>query len=299
MKISIDKGSGFCFGVSSVIDMAEEIIDSGQKLYCLGEIVHNEKEVSRLVRKGMTFIEVSDLKNLKNVNVLIRAHGEPPSTYELCKENNINIIDGTCPIVKKVQKRIRKTYTEQEKDDSQIIIYGKEWHPEVIGLNGQTNNSCLVVSAADQLNVADLKKNVTLFSQTTMDTDGYREIVEKINKAASEGEAKQINFNNTICKHISHRQPQIARFAKENELVIFVAGKKSSNGKILFEICKKENPKSHLVSKPEEVQKEWLNGINSIGISGGTSTPLWLLNLVAEKVRELLTVDGHQSTVTS
>lgn len=264
--------------------MAEEILERGEKLYCLGQIVHNEKEVKRLEDKGLQFIELEDLNNLSDTQVLIRAHGEPPSTYELCRKNNISIIDGTCPIVNKLQKNIKKAWDEMDSAKDRIIIYGKPEHPEVIGLNGQTGNQCLVVSRTDQLPVNIEVRNLYLFSQTTMDSDGFAEVEEGITSLIGKDPEKNLISKNTICRHISHRQPGITEFAHENELIIFVAGKHSSNGKILYEICKKENPNCRFISEVEELKPEWIKGIDNIGITGATSTPEWLLREVEKKI---------------
>jgi len=288
VKISIEKGAGFCFGVSKLIDMAEEILDKGEKLYCLGEIVHNEKEVKRLVDKGMQFITVEDLKELHNTSVMIRAHGEPPSTFEICEKNTISVIDGTCPIVRALQKKIKKAHESSDTDKEQILIYGKNDHPEVIGLKGQTNGKAIVINDPDQLKNTELNAGVSLFSQTTMDSEGFKEIEEALFQKSLEDPKLKVHVNNTICKHISHRQPGITEFARNNDLIIFVAGKNSSNGKILFEICKKENSNCIFISETEEVRKEWLTGYEKIGITGGTSTPDWLLSQTAEKIKKLL-----------
>lgn len=288
MKISIEKGSGFCSGVTRAISMAEKVMESGQKLYCLGEIVHNEKEVRRLLDKGMEFITSDDLENLKDTNVLIRAHGEPPETYEVCERNNINIIDGTCPIVRTLQKKIRNTYLNSNREDTQIIIYGKPEHPEVIGLNGQAENKCTIIQGTDQLNNIELKDENILFSQTTMDSDGYNDLAERIKERLIKSETKKLVFNNTICKHISHRQPGIIDFARKNQLIIFVAGKNSSNGRILYEICKKENPNCKFISETDELNSKWFRGISTVGITGATSTPKWLLHQTAKEINRIV-----------
>ena len=287
VNITIEEGSGFCFGVSRVIEMAEEILERGESLYCLGEIVHNEKEVKRLVDMGMKFIEVEDLNNLSDTRVMIRAHGEPPSTYEICEKNNISIVDGTCPIVKNLQKKVRKSYETSDPANEQIVIYGKKDHPEVIGLNGQTGNNSLIISKAEELENVDLKKGITLFSQTTMDSKGFQEVAMELNKRNKNSPNGKLMVKNTICNHISHRQPGIISFARNNELIIFVAGKNSSNGKILFEICKKENPNCIFISETNEIQKKWFTGYRNIGITGGTSTPEWLLKQTARKIEEI------------
>lgn len=287
MKISIEEKSGFCFGVTRVISQAEEILDTGEKLYCLGQIVHNESEVKRLVAKGIIFIEKEDLQRLHNVKVLIRAHGEPPETYQVAEKNNIELIDGTCPIVKKLQKKIRQTW-DNGGENSQVIIYGKKDHPEVVGLTGQTGNHAIVISGPGALKNLRLSGNVSLYSQTTMDTDGFNQLRDELKERMGKNTDKpgQLDIHDTICRHISHRQPGIRKFAGENDVIIFVAGKKSSNGRVLFDVCRSVNSRSYLVSFPEELNREWIENASSVGVCGATSTPRWLLEEVAGKIRE-------------
>jgi len=282
VRISIENESGFCFGVNRAIRIAEEHLDRGEKVYCLGEIVHNEKEVNRLTSKGMVFIEREQLVDYHDIKVLIRAHGEPPYTYEIAEKNNIEIIDGTCPVVRSLQKRIRKIHEESGNLESRIYIYGKQGHPEVIGLNGQIGNEALVVRDPSEIEADTVARNAYLFSQTTMDTGGF----ERISAALREKyKAAHLEINNTICSHISHREPGLRKFSKDNDLIVFVAGKNSSNGRILFEICKSENPDSYFISEPGELRSSWFIGKESTGICGATSTPLWLLEEVAMKVK--------------
>lgn len=285
MKISIEEKSGFCFGVTRVIKMAEEILDRGEKLYCLGQIVHNEKEVQRLIDKGLVFIENEDLLKIKNAKVLIRAHGEPPATYALSRENDLELIDGTCPIVLTLQKKIRKAYEMADPAKNRIIIYGKENHPEVRGLKGQTENKAAIVRSCDEVGELKGLESVHLFSQTTMDTEGFKKIDKYLRKWQEEGGKKELNVQNTICSHISNRQPGIIQFAHENELIIFVAGKKSSNGQVLFNICKNENENCYFVSGEDEIKSEWIKDVNSVGVCGATSTPRWLLEQIAAKIK--------------
>ena len=286
MKISIEIKSGFCFGVKRAIALAEERLEQGERVYCLGQIVHNEKEVERLIKKGMIFIEHDDLDKLYDKTVLIRAHGEPPGTYEKAKKNKLRLIDGTCPIVLGLQKKIKKRFSENDLSDSQIIIYGKDNHPEVRGLKGQANNQALVVKSAEEIKKTDFKKKVFLFSQTTMDVKGFNKIESLIKQKVLDNEEGEVEVNNTICRHISHRETGLRDFAREHDLIVFVAGKHSSNGRVLFEICRSENPESYFVTGPEEIQAGWFVGKSSAGISGATSTPEWLLEEVAEKIRE-------------
>ncbi|MCF8378623.1 MAG: 4-hydroxy-3-methylbut-2-enyl diphosphate reductase [Bacteroidales bacterium] len=284
MKVEIEKGSGFCFGVRKVIQMAEEILDKGENLYCLGEIVHNEEEINRLLEKGMVFINDEDLLTLKDETVLIRAHGEPPSTYKICEERNITIIDGTCPIVNALQKKIRKSYNQSDTLTDQIVIYGKDTHPEVKALNGQIDNSAIIIRNAKDLEKINPEKNTILFSQTTMDSEGFVDLGNKIKLNSMSFPDVNVEIKNTICKHISHRQPGIVDFARSHDILIFVAGRNSSNGKILFDICKKENDNSKFISEVDQLKKEWFSSVKNVGIAGATSTPAWVLKLVKERI---------------
>lgn len=284
MKIDIEKGAGFCFGVKKVIQIAEDILDRGDKLYCLGEIVHNEEEINRLVKKGMIFIDDDELLNLNDVTVLIRAHGEPPETYQICKERNINVIDGTCPIVSTLQKKISRSY-KNSTDKDQIVIYGKVAHPEVKGLNGQISNKAIIIKNPEDIDKISPYKNVIMYSQTTMDSGGFAEMKNKLKANAKEHPDVNLEFNNTICSYISHRQPGLVEFARSNEILIFVAGRNSSNGKILFEVSKKENDNSKFISEVAQLKKEWFESISTVGITGATSTPGWLLEAVKEKIQ--------------
>ena len=288
MKISIEEKSGFCFGVTRVIGIAEEILDRGETLYCLGQIVHNENEVKRLIKKGIIFIEKEDLMHLHDVKVLIRAHGEPPETYRIAKENNIELIDGTCPIVSRLQKRIREDHITGGRE-RKIIIYGKKDHPEVVGLTGQTDNQALVVTNPDMLKELPLSSDISLYAQTTMDMEGFNRLRKTLEGAMKSSglSTDNLRIHDTICRHISHRQPGIRNFAAGNDAVIFVAGKKSSNGKVLYEVCRSVNEKSYFVSDPVEVKREWLIHAESVGICGATSTPRWLLEEVAARVDQL------------
>jgi 4-hydroxy-3-methylbut-2-en-1-yl diphosphate reductase len=284
LKISIEESSGFCFGVTRVIKMAEEILDRGEKLYCLGEIVHNEEEVIRLKSKGLIFIEDEDLPKIKNEKVLIRAHGEPPATYLLAEKNGLTLIDGTCPIVLSLQKKIRKVYESSISEKDRIYIYGKEYHPEVRGLKGQACNNAIVIRNPEEIGKLAGVEKIHLFSQTTMDNDGFKRLEDYLNTRQKKDGIKEIHAHNSICKHISHRQPGIIQFARENDLIIFVSGKKSSNGRVLYEICQKENENSFFVSDENELKSEWINEMKSIGICGATSTPHWLLEQIAAKI---------------
>ena len=289
VKVNIEDKSGFCFGVTRVIKAAEEILDRGEELYCLGQIVHNEKEVDRLVKKGIKFIEHSDLENLHDVKVLVRAHGEPPSTYQTAERNHIELIDGTCPIVKKLQTRIRSNYQPDFGRQRQIIIYGKDKHPEVIALKGQTGNKAVVISQPEDVKQIEAERELSLFSQTTMDKEGFLKLAGNIREMLIEkyGTDEGLSINNTICGHISHRQPGLEDFSLQNDVVIFVSGKKSSNGKVLFEVCRRKNERTYFISDTAELKAEWFDNAQTAGICGATSTPRWFLDEVAEAVGKL------------
>lgn len=271
LSVTIDKHSGFCFGVVYAIEMAEDILEQDGKLYCLGDIVHNDEEVKRLQAKGLQIIDHEHLKSIQNEKVLIRAHGEPPSTYELALENNLELIDASCPVVLKLQNRIKNSYDK----DEQIYIYGKHGHAEIVGLLGQTSNEAVVFQDIAELSVENLPKKLTLYSQTTKSTDKFYEIKETLEAAGIE-----VNANDTICRQVSNRDEELRDFAKLYDKIIFVAGTKSSNGKVLYEVCKQTNPKTYFVSNPEEIQEIWFSEGDSVGICGATSTPMWLMEEV-------------------
>ncbi len=283
MKISIEDKSGFCYGVVRVIEMAEELLRNGEQVWCLGQIVHNEQEVKRLSELGMNFIEHKDLHKLKNAKLLIRAHGEPPSTYVTARKNNLEIIEGTCPVVLKLQKKIRKEYEELDKENDKIIIYGKKDHPEVIGLKGQTDNKALVISKPEDIRNLKPGKKSVLFSQTTMDTYKYDQLASILISRINSNRGT-LRVNKSICGHISHRKPGLLNFAEQNDVIVFVGGKKSSNAQVLFEICKSVNERSHFVSFEEEIKEEWFLAAESVGVCGATSTPLWQLENIAKRI---------------
>ncbi|WP_448528746.1 4-hydroxy-3-methylbut-2-enyl diphosphate reductase [Raineya sp.] len=278
LSVTIDKHSGFCFGVVYAIEMAEEILDQEGKLYCLGDIVHNDEEVKRLQAKGLKIINHDTLKVLRNEKVLIRAHGEPPSTYQLALDNNLELIDASCPVVLKLQNRIKNSYDKDEK----IYIYGKHGHAEIIGLLGQTHNEAVVFQDIAELELDKLPQKITLYSQTTKSTDKFYQIKEKL-----ESQGIEVEANDTICRQVSNRDTELRDFAKLFDKIIFVAGTKSSNGKVLYEVCKQTNPNTYFVSRPEEVKKEWFNAGESVGICGATSTPMWLMEQVKEVIEKL------------
>ncbi len=290
MTVTIDKNSGYCFGVEFAIQMAEDELVDGNTLYCLGDIVHNGMEVKRLYEKGLRIINHDDLKNLRDCKVLIRAHGEPAETYQLALENNIELIDASCPVVLKLQNRVKNAFDDSEEQDGQIVIYGQVGHPEVIGLSGQTNNKAIVVTTEEDLAKVDFTKPVTLFSQTTKSTKGFYKlksaIEERIKETKPENE-KAFDANDSICRQVSNREPQLQKFSHEHDVIVFVSGKKSSNGKALYSVCKTENPKSYFVENETEVENSWFNANDSVGICGATSTPMWLMENVATHIRQI------------
>jgi 4-hydroxy-3-methylbut-2-enyl diphosphate reductase len=288
MEVTIDKNSGYCFGVEFAIQMAEDEMEDG-KLYCLGDIVHNSMEVKRLNAKGLEIIDREQLENIHDSKVLIRAHGEPPETYELALRNNIELVDASCPVVLKLQNRVKLAHDKMNRANGQIVIYGKTGHAEVIGLTGQTNNEAVIVMNDEDLEKIDFNRPVTLFSQTTKSTSGFYRIREMIQERIKEakGELEEIDFsaNDSICRQVSNREPQLERFAEEQDVIVFVSGKKSSNGKALYGVCKRQNERSYFVENKEEVDLSWFKETDSIGICGATSTPMWLMENVASYIK--------------
>lgn len=284
-KIEIDKQSGCCFGVEKAIKKAEEELQKGGTLYCLGDIVHNNIEVERLAKMGLITINHDQFKELKNARVLLRAHGEPPSTYEIAKENNIELIDASCPVVLGLQKRIKKKYVTRPNPDAQIVIFGKKGHAEVNGLMGQTDETAIVIESKEEIESLDFSRDITLFSQTTKPLDGLQEIGEMIESRMKDGAT--FEFYDTICRQVSNRVPNMHEFAKRHDLIIFIAGEKSSNGKVLFAECKKHNQNSYLIHHPDQLKPELLKENISIGICGATSTPMWQMEAVAENIARL------------
>jgi 4-hydroxy-3-methylbut-2-enyl diphosphate reductase len=290
MNVTIDKHSGFCFGVEFAIQMAEDEMEDSRTLYCLGDIVHNDVEVKRLNEKGLRIINRNELKNIHNSKVLIRAHGEPPETYKLALENNIEIIDASCPVVLKLQNRIKDAYELMKKESGQIVIYGKEGHAEVIGLNGQTKNNAIIVSSEDDLNKIDYHKNITLFSQTTKSTDGFYKIVKSIEKRIKNncnGSNPKFIFHDSICRQVSNREPHLIEFCKNHDVVLFVSSKKSSNGQALFNTCRQNNKRSYFIEDEGEIDNTWFDKNDSIGVCGATSTPMWLMERIEEKIHSI------------
>lgn len=288
MEVEIDKKSGFCFGVRNAVEIAEEALLRGEKVFSLGPIVHNDKEVERLSALGLVSIDHEQFRSLKNCKVLIRAHGEPPDIYLTAEENNITIVEATCPIVKKLQSKIRETWLRIKKDNGQIVIFGKPGHAEVVGLLGQTNNEGILISAPSDINKIDVTRPVALFSQTTMGVNEYSNIKELIfNKMKERGAIDPVhNFmvNNTVCGQVSNREPHLKAFAREHDTIIFVSGKESSNGRMLYSVCKSVNPDTHFVSSPEEIDKSWFKGKKLVGICGATSTPKWLIENIRDYI---------------
>ena len=286
IKVEIDEGSGFCFGVVTAIHNAEEELAKGETLYCLGDIVHNSREVDRLKTMGLITINREEFKQLKNAKVLLRAHGEPPETYMIARENNIEIIDATCPVVLRLQKRIRQGYLADSDEEKQIVIYGKSGHAEVLGLVGQTDGKAIVIEKAEEAKKLDLNKSIRLFSQTTKSLDEFQEIVEYFKQHISP--EATFEYYDTICRQVANRMPKLREFAATHDLIFFVSGKKSSNGKMLFEECLKVNANSHLIDNEKEIDPSLLQNVKSIGVCGATSTPKWLMEKIYNHIRTLI-----------
>ena len=293
MKITIDPHSGFCFGVVYAIQMAEEELERSGKLYCLGDIVHNNMEVERLKSKGLEIIDHEQLKTLHGCKVLIRAHGEPPETYQIALKNNIHLVDASCPVVLKLQNRVRTSFEDVEINDGQIVIYGEAGHAEVNGLVGQTEGTAIIVKTESDLDKIDFNKPVYFFSQTTKSTKGFGQMKQMIEdriqarKPSTIQAEEMFESNDTICRQVSNREPELKKFSEEYDAIVFVSGKKSSNGKALFDVCKAANPKTYFVSDVDEIQAEWFSNLNSVGICGATSTPMWLMEKVAKHLGSL------------
>lgn len=288
MKISIDQKSGFCFGVTAAIKAAEDELSRSKELYCLGDLVHNSVEMNRLADMGLKVITLEEMKELRNEKILIRAHGEPPSTYELARQNNLEVLDFTCPVVLKLQERVKKAWLETKKINGQLVIYGKPGHAEVIGLTGQTDNNALVLSSIDDVSKVDCSKPIVLFSQTTKDEKGFYEIADALIDCIKKNGLNpdtNLKINNSICKLVSERVPQLQSFAAKHDVIIFVSGKKSSNGNYLYSVCKEVNPNSYFISSDKEINFQWFINVKKVGICGATSTPMWLMENIAEYIR--------------
>ena len=296
MEIEIDNGSGFCFGVTTAIKKAEEELAQGSTLYCLGDIVHNGMECERLQKMGLVTINHDDLARLHDVKVLLRAHGEPPETYELARRNHIEIIDATCPVVLQLQRRIKQQYEASSESSApqgkgtgtgtaQIVIFGKKGHAEVLGLVGQTKSSAIVIESFEEVKRLDFTRDIFLYSQTTKSLDEFHRIIEYIQSHIAP-DATFKSFD-TICRSVANRMPNISQFAARHDLILFVCGHKSSNGKVLFNECLRVNPNSYQIEAPEEILPQWLDGIQSVGICGATSTPKWLMEQCRDTIQKI------------
>lgn len=285
LEVEIDKDSGFCFGVVTAIKSAEQELNNTETLYCLGDIVHNNLEVERLRLMGLQTIEHKAFSLLKGQKVLLRAHGEPPSTYVTAQQNNISIIDATCPVVLRLQRKIHASYLESKEKKTQLVIYGKKGHAEVNGLVGQTEGTAIVIEKKEDIEQLDYTSDICLFSQTTKSLDGFREIVAEIKKRLPEG--IQFTYHDTICRQVVNRLPNIKKFASSHDWIYFVAGKKSSNGKMLFEECRKANPNSVFITEASEITDILPLHIQKVGVCGATSTPKWLMTEVAKHILNL------------
>ena len=283
LQIEIDSGSGFCFGVTTAISKAEEELAAGNALYCLGDIVHNGMECERLRHMGLVTINHDDLERLRDVKVLLRAHGEPPETYALARRNNIEIIDATCPVVLQLQRRIKKQFDSNP--EGQIVIFGKNGHAEVLGLVGQTQSKAIVIEKFDDVKRLDFSRDIYLYSQTTKSLDESHRIIDYIQSHIS-ATATFRSFD-TICRQVANRMPNISSFAARHDMILFVCGRKSSNGKVLFNECLRVNPNSHLIEGPDEIDPSWLDGISTVGICGATSTPKWLMEQCRDALARL------------
>ncbi len=289
MKIEIDQGSGFCFGVTRAIGKAEEELAKDDQLYCLGDIVHNGRECDRLGQMGLVTINHEQMRQMHDAKVLLRAHGEPPSTYALARERSINLIDATCPVVLHLQERIKREYDADPEHRKQIVIFGKNGHAEVLGLVGQTEETAIIIESADEVEKLDFTRDICLYSQTTKPLDEFRKIVNYVQQHISP--EATFTYYDTICRQVANRMPNIRSFALRHDAVLFVCGKKSSNGRVLFNECKKANPRSYLIDTADEIDVRWLQDCDSIGICGATSTPKWLMEQCKVRVEQLLGSD--------
>jgi 4-hydroxy-3-methylbut-2-enyl diphosphate reductase len=283
MIVEIDQKSGFCFGVINAIGKAEETLNTEDMLYSLGHIVHNDLEVKRLQEMGLHTINHEEFFKLSNCKVLIRAHGEPPSTYEYARANNITLIDATCPVVLKLQQRVKKAAETMHMEDGQVVIFGHQGHAEVTGLVGQTNDEAIVIDDPDDLQKLDLNKPVVVFSQTTKSVTEFRKLTQNIQEQSNSG---KVVTHDTICRQVSNRVPHLEKFAVRFNVVIFAGGLRSSNAQVLFDVCRQHNPHSYFVTSPDDLRPEWFSGVETVGICGATSTPQWLMERLAEKIKQ-------------
>jgi 4-hydroxy-3-methylbut-2-enyl diphosphate reductase len=284
MKVEIDRNSGFCFGVINAIKAAETELENSDMLYCLGDIVHNGKEVNRLEEMGLKSISKEEYFSLKNCKVLIRAHGEPPETYEYARKNNIELIDATCPVVLTLQEKVKRSYETKRAQNGQVVIFGKKGHAEIVGLNGQTKHNAIIIENSDDIQKIDMNRPIALYAQTTKPIEQFKEIADIISAKIKPN--VDVEIKDTICRQVSNRVPNLKLFVAKYDLILFVAGKKSSNGQYLYSVSKDANKKSHFISKIEEIEKSWFNGVKSVGICGATSTPNWLMEKVASWVSD-------------
>lgn len=288
MEVEIDIRSGFCFGVRNAVEIAEKALKNGERVFSLGPIVHNDKEVERLSGLGLVSIDHGQFTELHDCKVLIRAHGEPPETYDTAHLNNIEIIEATCPIVKRLQSEIREVWLTARSNNGQVVIFGKAGHAEVIGLLGQTNNEGILISGAADLHKIDFSRQVSLFSQTTMDVKQFHQIknliAARMNDLDNDSAGKLLIVYNTVCGQVSNREPHLKGFARKHDVIVFVSGRESSNGRMLYQVCKSVNDDTHFVSSPEEIETSWFTGKRSAGVCGATSTPKWLI----EEIRDII-----------
>lgn len=296
LHIEIDSGSGFCFGVTRAISKAEDELADHDILYCLGDIVHNSRECERLRERGLVMIDHATFETLHDVRVLLRAHGEPPSTYETARRNNITLVDATCPVVLNLQQRIRRVYHEMG-NDPQIVIYGKHGHAEVLGLVGQTNSEAIVIADLSEVDKVDLSRNTYLFSQTTKPLEGFQTLIQYLTTHIQP--PAEFKCFDTICRSVSNRLPAVQEFAQKHDVVLFVCGLKSSNGRVLFEACRKVNPQTYLVDDPATIDPQWFAAAKSVGICGATSTPKWLMEKCASTVADGFSACGEKRSVTA
>jgi len=287
MKVTIDPGSGFCFGVNRAIQTAEAELEAGNHVYCLGEMVHNKVQMDQLKARGLEVITHADLPALKGQKIMVRAHGEPPETFQLIKDLGITVLDATCPIVTKLQEKINDSFIKGKESGSQVVIYGKSGHAEVAGLNGNAGNAAIILSSEIDFGKIDFLKPVRLFSQTTMDAEGYQSIGEAIQQRMNEVGNADLIINKSVCRQVSGRAPALRIFASENDVIIFVGGSNSANGAYLYSVCKAINDRSFYISNIEDIDLEWFENANSAGVTGATSTPGWLIEQVSEYIRGL------------
>lgn len=282
MRVVIDDNSGFCFGVVRAITCAEESLGESSEVYSLGDIVHNRVEVQRLQELGLHTVTHSDMPDLRGKRLFIRAHGEPPSTYLVAKSLGISIVDATCPVVAALQKRVKQAYEKMQSVSGQVVLLGKRGHAEVVGLTGQVNDDVIVIEREEDLSLVDFSRPIYLLSQTTQSISLFQELAQKMEQRLTSGATLEVH--DTICRQVANRESHLEEFARSFEVILFVAGRKSSNGKVLSEVCRAANPRTYLVEEADEVQREWLNGVKSVGVCGATSTPRWLMQRVADRV---------------